>query len=335
MKVEFISQSIIEDYLDCPYLFYLRHKGRGGAKPMQRQPTNRDTLAMKAGQGVHKVMGTYFKKGRNSAYRELMKYLNRPEQIKEAKELLEQLGNMITFSGDVQFEEEHKLQIGEMPEFRVAFDIVQRSDGHIRVIELKTGWKMKSRMDVEDTLEARYYQFMLERLYPDKKFEISYLYLRHECFFTVDPVPIEMTYLASLVNEIECKTKFEPNFGYCSRCPFILTCDVKIEGMETLDVAARYLRHQAYARTYYEMLKNIAKEEKIELGGWSFFWTAVKGHRIRDFKGFMNFLRQCNVNVKPDMSVLSNKYGTVLEEAVRRGFLDESTYTKFSVIQKK
>lgn len=336
MKLDYVNQTVIEEYLQCPHLFKMRKLGFKHApkkKVGEFSPQKGWGDVTTIGKAIHSVLPVYVEKGKNSALRLLATKVGTAKQWDEAKAIFETIADEIKVVSGMKAEEKLEFITRGLPMCEASVDFIIRRKDWVRVIELKTGWKMKGKVEIEKDIEARWYMFMLNNLFPDVEKKLSYFYARHNTWVDVDPDPLDLFYVGELCSNIEQDTQFLPNRSYCPVCPFITHCKIGIGGSTPADIFGQYLHYKAKTDAYLNLLKETAEGSEIRMGDWVAYWAKVKKREIVDLREFLEFLDGNGVMVKPDMSELKKKYPALLPDAVELGFLKESDYTKFTVVR--
>lgn len=335
MRLDYVNQTILQTYAQCPHLFKMRklgfkHEQKKKVGEFSPQKGWGDVTTI--GKAIHSVLPRYVEKGKNSALRMLAKQVRTAKQWDEARPLFERLTEIVSVNDGVKAEETLEFRIRGLPVCQASVDFIIRRNGAVEVIELKTGWKLRGKVEIEQDIEARWYMFMLNNLFPNVEKRLKYLFLRHETWVDVDPEPLDLFYVGERVGEIETDKQFLPNRAYCPTCEYITHCKIGLGGDSPQEIAGQYLHYKAKADAYLELLKKRVTEP-VRLGNWGFYWAKVRNYKILDRNKFVDWLMEAKIGFKPDMSDLKKKHPGLVPRAVSNGLLTESDATRFTVVK--
>lgn len=333
MKLERLTKSSIQKYLECPHLFLLirEKQAEGGEKGGGRWGGASDSLRI--GNAVHYVSQLWLQGKIKEAKKELVRLLGEPHLVKQAQSMLNSLDRLLQFDKPVAQERERVVKIEGLPECRVRFDVLIEGKDTVKVKEIKTGWSVYGQRETEESFEARWYKLMLDRLYPDKiDKQIQYIYLRTETIVGVKPEPLKIDYLELLVKAME-EGPYPPRFSRCPGCNFAIRCNVGVEGQGEQAIAKRYLYHHGKAQAFKDMLKAMVRDKQIRVDNWGFYWATVSYRKIKNNKELWRMIKDAGEYVKPDMSDLEKKIPSVIHTAIREGVIEQKTYRKFEIVR--
>lgn len=341
MKVNFLSPSLIQDYLECPHLYFIKFPAHSTSRrTLEFSASDSQTTLMNVGQAVHDGAKVYLEEGSKEAKACLFEKLRDIRIVEEAWRLLTHLIELLAMYKPLGCEDKYKIQIDGLPPCEARFDFFVPTAGSRRVIELKTGWKLRTREELEQGIEARFFKFILNEVYgEDSDIRISYLFLRHDEWVDVNPIPLDIDYLRHFSGMVEKDSSHFPNRANCYKCSMILACDavrnLRVENLrqDSTEIALQYLHYKAKTDAYQGLLKTYCQHEDLRVGNWHFYWALVHSYRITSMKNLFRLFRERKIFIKPDMSVLKKHYPDVLDMAVESGYVDKKSFTKFSCIK--
>lgn len=333
MKIDKLSHSMIEDFLHCPFLFKTYYGGKGGEKPQQdNQP--KYAGVQRVGEAVHKSFKEYFEGSRTKSFKIVTEIVRDPVLVQEAVNFLSYLAEAIDCYKPFVCEKElwYVPQDISLPQLYTRLDFLSTVNDKLRMIELKTGWNLHGQKEIEQTVEARMYRYMTDKIFGVGKVQLTYYYLRHDTIVNVDPEPIDEGFLLHVYKMMTEAESYNPNPSHCPRCNMIGTCKAPMvpTSSDIQEVALMYLHHDAKAKAYRELLKEYCKNEPLDVGHWRFHLVPVASYKVQNYKGFWKFLKEKGIFVGPDMRYLHRKCSNELRQAEERGLLQATFYTRFS-----
>jgi len=332
MKVSKLTKTYILWWERCPHAFYLmQQKVANLENQVHTGKAIRSNEMAAVGNAVHSVLKEFITGDEKKARKGLIALLIQPKYVDEADEMLCWVKDWCHLLEPLAVEYQEPVEVPGLPLCQVGFDILHYTPEKVKLIEVKTSWKLPAQTDLENGIEARWYKLMLDVMYPkilDK--EITYLYPRTQTFINVHPEPLKVSYLQDLVSLMNTGP-YVPNYSSCQYCLLVLSCSCRETGFESASFAKNYLKHKAMADSYLSQLKQMVKDKELKVGNHVFYWATVSRRKILNPRAFWGLIKEAGVYINPDMDDLQKKASHLIADAIAQDIISVSHYSQFMV----
>lgn len=285
MKADKISASRLQQYIRCPFEYYLsRHTDANPVKIFS------DDSAMHIGNIVHKTLEKLRLKPDEDIVVDLLTKTNiqyddytlSDNQFQEVKQLLKKWVKTRNFSAEVVATEEY-FSI-PVRDFKLTgiIDLVERvDDDYYRVIDYKTGWAYKHWKNRMDAMQLKLYTLAVMEKYDTQNVDVAYDQIRFKSpsfhRYEKNELIEFIQYVNSIKKKIDDNEKPEPQMGgHCGWCDYFHHCDAfqeqikmtDLEGLKLKDLGRKYEEVRGKIKLYENIKKSIKQSitERMDKG---------------------------------------------------------------------